>query len=369
MQNFVYAGVEGNIGYYGAGRVPVREKGNGTLPVPGWTDEYEWTGTIPFEALPHTINPPEGIIVTANNKSVPDDYPYFLSHTWFAPYRAERILSYFTGKEKLSFDDMVKAQGDIVSIPAKKTVPYLISVESDDPLVETAKKMLKDWDCHLKAGSAAAGIFEVASMHLLAAIVSDELGDSLTKDYMKLFFQSGHQQAMFVENLLKEPQNRWWDDVTTPAKETMQDIISRALQTAVTWLSEKMGNRMERWQWGVLHNMNFKHGVFSDVWILKWFFNVDIGPIGGDAHTPNATFFLFDKPYATAGGPSFRQIVEVGNWDNSLAIIPPGQCGHAFHPHYGDLALLWRDMKYHPMHWSKDKVVEASDNETLVLVP
>ena len=127
-QNFVFADRAGNIGYFGPGRIPVRAKGDGTTPVPGWTDEYAWTGWIPFEQLPHAYNPADGYVVTANNKVVPDDYPYFITTDWAPPYRAERIVELLTAKNGLTPDDYARIQGDQASAQARELLPFMLSV-------------------------------------------------------------------------------------------------------------------------------------------------------------------------------------------------------------------------------------------------
>ncbi|HYN87161.1 MAG TPA: penicillin acylase family protein, partial [Ardenticatenaceae bacterium] len=137
-QNFVYADDQGNIGYYGAARVPIRAQGTGDVPAPGWDGSHDWEGFIPFEEMPHAFNPPEGFIATANNKPVPDDYPFHLGSAWAAPYRQQRIVTLLTAKDKLSLEDMRAIQADIVSLPARTLVPALLSVACEDIIVQRA---------------------------------------------------------------------------------------------------------------------------------------------------------------------------------------------------------------------------------------
>jgi len=160
-QNFVYADVDGHIGYQASGRIPVRAKGQGILPVPGWTGEYEWTGYIPFDKLPSVLDPPTHFIATANNKVVPDSYPYFLGYDWSAPFRAMRITAQLGAKEKLSADDFRNIQADTTSLPAKKIVPLILQLTPDGQLQERAMAELKKWDFRQEVDRPGGAIFQV----------------------------------------------------------------------------------------------------------------------------------------------------------------------------------------------------------------
>lgn len=365
-QNFVYADVAGNIGYYGAGTVPIRAAGDGSTPLPGWTDEYEWSGTIPFDELPHTFNPPAGFVATANNKPVGDEYPYLLSTSWSSPNRARRILAYLTTKDELSLDDMAAMQADIVSLLGKKLAPLLLAVESDDIITQRAQAELAAWDYRMNPDSVGAGIFEVAYWQLVQEIVRDELGEELTGAYLA----QKSQHVMFVERLLDRPNDRWWDDTRTPARETRDEIVARVLAQTVEWWGRNYGDLVDKdWTWGTIHTTTFEHTVFGSVEPLDRLFNVEAGPTAGDTETPQANGFSFEEPFRTIAGPGYRQIVDVGAWENSRSMIIVGQSGHLFHPHYDDFTAAWRAVRYHPMRWGRDQIEGASRGATLRLVP
>ncbi len=366
MQNFVYADVDGNIGYYGAGTVPIRANGQGLVPVPGWTDEYEWVDTIPFEELPQAFNPPGSLVVTANNKPVSDDYPYYLGHDWAAPNRARRILAHLADRDQLTLEDMAAAQADDVSILGQKLTPLLLNVQSDNIITQRAQAELAKWDNRLAPDSVGAGIFEVTYWFLVQEIVGDELGEELTKEYLGA--QSQH--VMLVERLLDDPDNPWWDDTTTPQQETRDEIIARALEKAVEWWGRNYGDLVDKdWKWGRIHTTTFRHNVFGKVSPLDRFFNVKAGPTAGDAQTPQANGFSFKDPFDVRAGPSYRQIIDVGNWDASQMVITVGQSGHAFHPNFANLVPFWRDVRYIPMRWSREAVEGAPNKNVLRLEP
>ncbi len=178
-QNFVYADVEGNIGYQAPGRIPIRAAGDGSMPVPGWTGEYEWVGYIPFDELPRAFNPPEGYIVTANNAVVGPDYPYFISKDWAPGYRARRIVELIEADPSLSREDLQVIQGDSSPVWAQEVLPYLRSLSTDDPRLAQALDLLRAWDGRAVRDSAGAALFEAFRVHLIDETFGDELGDQL----------------------------------------------------------------------------------------------------------------------------------------------------------------------------------------------
>ncbi|RME43682.1 MAG: penicillin acylase family protein, partial [Chloroflexi bacterium] len=289
-QNFVYADTAGNIGYQATGRVPIRKNGDGSLPVPGWTGDYEWTGFIPYDEMPRSFNPPSGYVVTANNKVVADSYPYFLSNEWATPYRAQRIEQLLTAKDKLSPEDFRDIQADTYALPAERLVPYLLQVSAAGDVQAQAISALQNWDMREEADSAGAAVFEAWLHHAVLDTFGDELGE-----WMEDYGGAGHEALL---RLLDNPDAAWWDDVTTPDRvETREDILSRALADAVEDLQEKQGSS---WSWGSLHAITFVHQPLgqSGIALLERIFNR--GPIRarGSEFTVNRGGFSFNNPYA-----------------------------------------------------------------------
>ncbi len=158
-QNLVYADVDGNIGYQMPGRIPIRKSGDGQLPVPGWADDYEWSGYIPFDELPYSYNPPQGYIATANNAVVGPDYPYLISLDWDAGYRAQRIQDLIETQPKISIEYIQKMQGDDLNQGAREVLPYLLALSFDDPQLAEAAQALRGWDYQMRLGSRPAAIY------------------------------------------------------------------------------------------------------------------------------------------------------------------------------------------------------------------
>ncbi len=362
-QNFVYADVDGNIAYHAAGVVPIRANGIGLVPMAGWTNDYEWIGTIPFDELPQVYNPTDGYIVTANNKPVIDQYPYYLGNLWSPPYRASRILAHLTAKS-LTLEDMAALQADQLSLLAQKLTPFLLAVKPLDRLIRSAQKELAQWDFRLTPDSAAACIFEVTQWHLLHNLLIDELGVELTNKYLDHGYGS-----LLLMRLLAEPNGLRTRDGLTDWRLDSDAVISCALEQAVRWLSTRFGDRVQRWAWGELHRATFRHGAFGSVPLLNRVFNIDGGSLGGDGDTVLANSYSFIDPYTAQIGPGYRQIVDVGAWVNSRAITNVGQSGHLFHPHYRDLIPLWREHKYHVMHYDLSAEIAIKLVHDLRLIP
>jgi len=362
-QNFVYADVEGNIGYQSPGKIPIRAQGDGTVPVPGWSGEYEWTGYIPFDELPYVYNPPTHLVVTANNKVVPDDYPYFMASDWSPGYRAQRITDLLTAKMAagpLTPDDFRDIQADLYLLPAEFLTSHLLQVTPENEIQERALSQVREWDNVADADSASAAIAIVFYDQLVQAIFADELGDELCEDY------GGRPTA--VRAILAEADNPWFDDLTTPAVETRQEIVQRAFAATVDFLRDELGNRPETWAWGRLHSATFVSDPLgqSGIALLERLVNKGPFPTGGTGYTVNNA--SYGEAYEQEMVASYRQIIDLSDWNNCRSQHTTGQSGQPMHKHYADMIQAWRAVEHHPMLFDRERV-EAEQEGTLVLQP
>ena len=369
--SIAYADVEDNIGYWVTGKVPIRASGDGSIPVPGWSGEYEWIGEIPFEETPHAFNPVCGYILNCNNKIVTDDYPHFLGNVWMNGFRARRVQELIESREKLSMKDHQDFQMDVKCIPGLEFVSCLKNVPDSDPEVELALKLLREWDGFLTPECVGGSVYEVARYTMVREILVPGLGEELATRVMgdgchpllaKTQEFYGHDTTTLLR-LLEHPDS-WW----VQQAGGREDVIQRSLKKAMNWLKENLGNEPADWQWGKLHQITFSHAMS----LRKPFDQVfDRGPfpIGGDTDTPLQTAMMPGDPYNNNGwAPSFRQIVDMGDLTKSQAIHPPGQSGHLASPNYDDLAQLWLEGEYHPMLWTREQVDSEAKN-TLILKP
>jgi penicillin amidase len=360
-QNIVYADVEGNIGYQAPGRIPIRAAGDGTMPVPGWSGEYDWVDTIPYDALPRSFNPDEGYVVTANNAVVGPDFPYLLTHDWSEGYRAQRIVELIEGTESITGADIEAFHGDSAVLYAEEILPHLLALSSEDPQLSRALDLLRQWDGQARRDSAGATLFTAFHLQLADHVFADELGPQL--------MEQARGTAMFaLPELLANGDPAWFDNVNTMERETRDEVLLAALADAVAELSGRLGDDMTRWHWGDLHTATFENQSLgqSGIGPVERLFNR--GPVATDGTMAavNATSFSPRSPYALTALPSYRHIIDLADLTRSVSMHTTGQSGHPFHPHYDDMIDPWRNIDYHPMLWQRQDV-EADAEETLIL--
>lgn len=372
--NFVYADVDGNIGYYSAaGRIPIRSVGDGSVPLDGWTGTNEWKGWVPFEEMPYSYNPPEHFIATANNKPISDDYPHFLGNEWTPPYRAQRIVDLLNKKEKFSLGELADMQGDTVSLQSRELLPVLLKlVTAKDDNQQRALQLLQDWDGDTNTESIATTIYEVWWSHLPRAVVQDELGRRLSAVYQGNFTFT----SSFILSTLEDRTNIWCDNVTTAERtEDCAEVAQQTFEATLADLKTKLGDDMNAWQWKRLHTSLVFHVPFFSIPPLRPIFSRS-APNGGDSSTINMGAF-FGEPYSPASddlyyvnsfGPSYRQVIDLADPDGGGFIETVGQSGHILSPHYGDFFDDWLAVRLRKLRFTRASV-DAAHEATLYLEP
>jgi len=331
-QNFLYADVDGHIGYTAAGSVPIRPRADGLLPVSGAGDD-DWAGYVPFDALPRTFDPARGFLVAANNRVASDEYPYAVTGDWPEPYRARRITERILAKAKLGVDDVRSIQLDQVSLQAAELLPFLLDTVPADAESREALAKLAAWNREFAPGSAPAAIY-AAWYAALSRMPQDELGET----------PLGGLRSRFLINAFRAGSD-WCDDVSTPARESCAAFRARALSDAVALLRSRLGSDSSRWRWEDLHRARFPHGVFDAVPGLRRVFSLEKKQ-GGDASTVNVGAYRLDGSFRMTDGPSYRQIVDFAGPDAALFVHTTGQSGNVFDRRYRDLLPLWRNGRY-----------------------
>ncbi len=367
VQNVTYADVDGNIGYRLAGRVPRRAAGLGMLPAPGWTDEYAWIGEIPADELPRLYNPPSGMIVTANNKIVGDDYPHFLGVEFLPGWRARRIEEMLKTKKRLGPRDMQRIQLDTTSLYAEMLTPWLTQQESDDPYVKIAINMLRNWSYSMEADSGAALVFQYTKLHLLEMVYGDKLGPLFKRfkgEAISPFFAANgfglRAETRLLDLLRNEEESIWYADINSGRQRHRDELILEALTRSVKRIRREVNPTPRQWAWGRMHQMRYIHPMGS-VRLLSGYFNRGPFPIGGDSTTPNQTSFAPELPPGLVQVvAAYRQIIDVGNWDTMQSITVTGQSGHALSDNYVDQLPMWLEGMYHPMPWARETVEEGT---------
>jgi len=371
-QNSVYADTKGNIGYTLAGSIPIRNKGDGRLPVPGWNGDHEWTGYIPFEKLPHMYNPQKGYVATANNKVVDDDYPYYLGLDVGMGNRCQRIEEMIEAIAKHSIDDISRMQVDQVSIAARNIGGVLGKLVTENEVLKPVVRRFSNWDGCLKVTSPEAAVYEVFIHILIDRLLKPFLGD-MTEYYagkgptpvIKTSNMLGDHSRKWLLSIIDDSSSVWW---TYQEGVSREDHLSSALLEAVEYLKTNCGPNIDDWQWGKLHQITFSHSLGS-VKPLDKLLNRGPFPMGGDVDTIWMGHAGMNHISSnTFVGPQFRFIGDFDNWNNSRGVIVPGQSGHPASKHYADGIRPWFSGQCHPMLFDRAEVLKAVDAR-LLLVP
>lgn len=349
-QNVVYADVDGHIGFQATGFIPKRKSGDGSLPVPGDTDEHEWTGYIPFDELPRVFDPPSGIIATANGRTAPDGYPHVISTHWMSPYRTERIYKVLQSGKKFSANDMLSLQMDIYSdydhYVADKLV-YAVDHGKASAQARAAAEILRAWDGRVTADSAAPTIESAARDQLFRLLLEPKLGAQFL-DYN--WWMSG----VALENILDRQPARWLPKKYSSYNELLLAALEAALSTG------NVPRKLEEWTWGGRERLTVEHPLLGKMKIVRRWAGPGRVPISGNAHTVKQT---------TPGlAPSERMTVDLSDLDRSTMNVVTGQSGQIFSPHFEDQWKAWYEGSTFVMPFSDAAVAGARKHE-LVLQP
>ncbi len=364
QQTVTYADADGNIGFIAAGRVPVRKPSNdlkGLAPAPGWDARYDWSGYLPFDALPRAFNPPAGTIVSANHKIVPAGYRHHITAEWQPPYRAQRIEELLAKSEKHDAQSFARMQIDSVSLAVRELLPKLLTAKPRSDEAREALKMLATWDGAMAAVRPEPLIVVAWWRELARAVYADELGD--------MFRANWAPRPVFMARALDEGSG-WCDDVRTARQESCDELLGESLEKALTDLRKRFGVDMQFWKWGEAHAAQHRHRPFSRRAWLARFFDISV-PTPGDAYTINAGRSEFNDeaaPYASRHAASYRAIYDLANPDASLFIHSGGQSGNPLSPHYRSFTEAWARGEYIRMVTDRERL-EAEGAQRLVLTP
>jgi penicillin amidase len=363
-ENIVYADRDGNIGEHSTGLAPLRRNWTGLLPVPG-NGSYEWSGFIANSELPHSYNPPDGFLATANHKMIPSDYPYAVGFEWAPPTRYSRIKEVLeaargSGK-KLGVGDMEELQSDVVSLLARELQGLLrqaiaTAPESVAQPARSASKALLDWDCALRADSPQAALYELWAAELRSALTARAVPEAVRTARGKLPLNQ-------VVNELSQPRSAVFGANPATSRDAM---LIETLRVALEKLTAAQGTDMTHWSWGALHRVMLRHPLDASTGAAALF---DRGPIqrSGDGDVVQATGFD-EGSLDQVSGASYREIFDLANWDKSVGINVPGQSGQPGSKHYDDLLPLWSKGQYFPLNYSR-AAVDAATTDVLELVP
>jgi penicillin amidase len=356
-QNFVYADVDGHIGWYSAGRLPIRRGGDGSRPYSGASPEGDWLGFVPFEELPHVFDPPSGRIVTANNRLVGSAYPYKVTRGGIGPWRAAALFEGLEGREGWTADDVARLQGERLSIPHRDLARLMLDSAArhpGDPVWDDVRRELSGWDGRVEAGSRAAA---------LAAAAFNALGDRVIGPRLRdvPFAEQLRRRPAAIHRIVRERPSAW-----LPAGDADWDVTLRtAWSDGLDALSKALGRDRGRWRYGALNRVHVSHLLSRAIPPLGWLLDPPSAEMGGSPTTPNV---IAVSPSGSVEGPSMRFIADLADPDQTRLVNFMGQSGHVASPHYRDQLDAWRHVESRRLPFTP-AAVAAEAHHTLRLVP
>ncbi len=353
MQNIAYADTQGNIGLIAPARVPIRRKGDGSMPQPGWTSEHDWASFVPFEELPRTFNPPAGLIVNANGQLVGSDYRHFISRDWAEGYRQRRADDLLREVERHPVYGMIALQADNRSPDVDEMLPELLKSAPRNNRAATAHAMLRSWNNFMLATRPEPLIYSAWLMELQRGLLADEVGNELYAD------MAIPNVPLMLRILRDRPQ--WCDDRTTQAVESCDDVIAAALDRALAGIARRQGNDIGAWQWGKEHQAAFRHPLFDGIPLLRDLASIRF-PSDGGAHTLNRAHPAYRgaAPFEAVHGATFRGIYDFDDLNNSRFAIPLGQSGNFFSRWSHNFVEQWRSLRYVEISGTHPEVARTS---------
>lgn len=350
-QNVVYADVDGTIGYQVTGRYPIRTNGDGATPAPGWDGEHEWTGWIPFEELPWSMDPDRGFIVTANNRTYEPSYPHAIGLDFHTPFRAERIAERLASEDPATAEGSATIQLDTVSIAASRLLPRLTSAPPTSVDQRWALDLLDGWDADQASDSAAAAVYNVW-LHEIGVRLFEAAGASDHADRYLAW------REVFVCTAL--PRLLGGAPPTWTGLSDWDELLLDALDAALERLTDRLGRDRTAWRWGGLHRVRFAHPL-ARMPGLEPIFVAAEHELGGDEQTVLQAGFDGRSGFEPAVVPSYRVVVELADVDRTRAVLPTGQSGHPASAHWNDQASMWSEGRLRPAPVSQEAVRALAD--------
>ena len=365
-QNLTYADTQGNIGWRPGVKIPIREGAEALLPFDGTTSKHDWQGYVPFEEMPFLFNPEKGYISNGNNKTIDSSYPHYISRYWADPSRATQIQKRLESLEKVNIKDMAEIQNDITSPFAQEYLKDYTKIYRKESSAEGDRihALLKDWDGKETIESQAALAFHLLYLATVENLFEDELR-LLGKDSMKTLLSLRYIKSLAVRKAFEEKNSLWIDNVDTPKKETLEDIVNQSFKQA----GEKLATLKEK-TWGSVHTLTVEHRLNEDPLVKKWInFSVGPFPMAGSDKTPRAASYKERSPFEVVAGASMRRIIDLSNLDNGLSVLPTGQSGLFGSKHYDDQSSLYNSDNYKPFQFHEETIKNDPSMKKLIFLP
>jgi penicillin amidase len=362
--NYVVTDSGGNIGWWATGKLPIRSQGQALVPFVVTDSQDNWTGWIPWEQMPHALNPARGWLGTCNHLTVKRDYPYHYSSVIAPSYRYRRLMALMDTPAKKTVADHWAFQRDTVNLMAQEIGPIMARALAAHDDTEKLARILAGWDFSDNPGSAAPTIFQAVYREFALLVYADELGDELAR----LMLDEWYFWQERLQKMLLDGASAWFDNIqTSDRKETRDDLFHQAGLNAIQNMSAKLGDNPDNWQWGKVHHHDFlspirRSGAGKD------FLGGGSHPAAGSGETLYRGLYDFNAPFNITVSASLRMVVDMADPDKILAVLPGGVSGRQFDPHATDQVAPFMngDRLY---WWFSDKAIKANTRHTLTLKP
>ena len=362
--NIAFADRDGNIGWRVTGKLPIRSKGDGTIPFVVTGSEDNWAGYIPFDEMPHSLNPERGWVGTCNHNTIPRDYPYYYSSHLSPSYRYERLKQLLDTPNPKTAENHWQYQRDTLNLMAKRIAPLMAKALVAHGETKAMGEILSRWDYRDDPDKAAPAIFQSVYRHFALLVFQDELGDDMAKTMLDdWYFWQERLQAMVLEGT-----SPWFDNVKTEkVRETRDELFYQAGLKAAQDLGSSLGKDPEQWQWGKVHQMEFVSPIRRKGF-GKGLAGAGSHPASGSCETLYRGIYGFNDPFGVTVSASLRMVADLSDEDKVLAVLPGGICGRLFHPHNKDQvdAFMNGDKVY---WWFSDKAIKEHSRALLTLTP
>lgn len=378
--NVVCADAGGTIAYQLAGQVPTRPRGGGLVPVPGWEDGHEWGAPIPFDELPHSVNPPDGVVISANNAAGGAGYPHYLGHDWANGYRARRIADLLAGRERHALADFGRIQSDLLSLPGLRLQARLgaLPVEHLSPAGRRVLSLVRAWDGEMRPESLGAAAYGRLLPVVQRRLFAESLGDLLPAflgvsagelGSITVFFGRALPLAL---DLLDDPELGGLPVrlAPLPGVSRADGLLLASLEETAGDLERLLGPEVSGWRWGALHRVGWLHPLGA-IKALAPLLNRGPYELGGDGDTVN---YGASMPFPPAGvatdawGAGYRLIADLADPARSLSLLAGGQSGLPGSKHYADQIGAWLSNRYHALLYDRTAIDKAAIDR-LLLVP
>ncbi|MBI2171743.1 MAG: penicillin acylase family protein [Chloroflexi bacterium] len=355
--NRVLADTAGGIAYLLSGQLPLRKGGPAHLPVPGWTGQHEWVGQVPFDEMPRAVNPPSHFVNTSNNLIAGYGFPHYIAPAG-APYRAMRVREMLTDGTPATPEKFGRMHADNLSIPGARMAQRIRRVQPATPLGRQALELLAAWDGFHRLDAAGGAVYEVLRWklyQLTLGTVRTLLPDPKPGD------DSLHVYLAAIEALAIADDNELLTHQAFPLK-SWDAILATALDAAAEHLSKTLGFDSSQWAWGRLHSINMRHGIGREEPAAS-LLNAGDFPFGGSGDTVNNAGHEGGPSFSATSIPTYRQIIDLADLNNSLFIIPPGNSGLPASPHYADHMPDYLNVRYRPLLWDWRRIEAEKETE------